>query len=374
MKKLRVGHAGCGSVSIRGILPHITQPDAQEHLELVAVCDVDGERARAVADQFGAERSYNSFEELIQSDDIDMVIIATPIFLHAAQAEMALRAGKHVYVNKSMALTLDEADRVMQAVKDTGLKLVSAPGQMLAPSLSKIRELVQKGDFGHMYWGFANNTGGGHGVEMYQSGNTSIRRDPTWYYKKPSGGPIYDMGVYSLHSVTGILGPVRRVTAMSGIVRNERRFDDQVIDVEMDDNTWMVLDFGHNCFVTVGAGLCHHGVHMYWGQLALYGSDGGVEISKLDDATGWPSELRILRGGSEELIQTPISEHPLLRGEHLTLPEPHIYVDIMHLVDCIRHERTPVASLEHARHVVEVIEKSYIAAHTGVAQQITSTF
>lgn len=376
MRKLRVGHAGCGSVSIRGILPHITQPDAQEQLELVAVCDVDGDRARAVAEQFGAARHYDSFEEMVAADDLDLIILATPIMLHAAQAELAMRSGKHVYVNKAMATTLDEADRVLQASKETGMKLVAAPGQMLAPSLIRIRDMVRNGDFGQMYWGIANNSGGGHGIENYKAGGTAIRRDPTWYYKKPGGGTMYDLAVYSLHSLTGILGTAKSVTAVSGIVRKERQFDDLIIDVEADDNTWLLVEFESNCYVTVGAAFSHGGPHMFWGQLSLYGSEGGIEVTSIHHNSGWPYGIRTIRGNRIEELQIAHTEHPLLNAYHKDIEEPHLYVDIMHLADNVRGGSgvKPIASLEHGRHVVEIIDKGYQAARTGQRQLLTTTF
>ncbi len=374
MKPLRIGHAGCGSVSLRGVLPHVTAPDAGDSIELSAVCDVDGERAKAVAMQFGAPRFYDDYEKMVGDDDLDVIVIATPIPLHATQAELALRSGKHVYVMKTMAVSMEEADRVLRAVDDTGLQFVAAPGQMLAPSIRKIASMVQGGDFGEIYWGFANNTGGGHGIETYASGGHTIRRDPTWYYKKPGGGTMYDLSVYSLHSLTGILGPVRAVTGMSGIVRPTRRFGDQVIDVEMDDNTWLMLDFGNNCFITVGSALSKGGRNLFWGQLALFGSEGGVEVTKIHQASGWPSHLSVRRGGTSEELVVDIREHPLINDHHVDIEEPHCYVDLMHLVECIQTGEKPVASIEHARHVVDVIEKGYLAARTGQRQVVTTTF
>ena len=374
MKKLRIGHAGCGSVSLRGILPHVTQPDAQRQLELSAVCDVDGERARAVASQFGARKHYDDFERMVKDDDLDLIVIATPIPLHAQQAELALRHGKHVYVMKSMAVSVEEADRVLRAVEDTGLQYVAAPGQMLAPSIQKIAAMVRDGDFGKLYWGFANNTGGGHGIEIYESGAHTIRRDPTWYYKKPGGGTMFDLTVYSLHSLTGILGPARAVTGMSGIVRPTRQFGEQVVEVEMDDNTWLMLDFGDNCYVTAGSALSQGGKSLFWGQLALFGSDGGIEVTRIHQASGWPSHMHVKRNGRSEEIVVDIREHPLINEAHAAIEEPHCYVDLMHLAECIKNGTKPVASIEHARHVVEIIEKGYLAARTGQRQTLSTTF
>jgi predicted dehydrogenase len=374
MNRIRIGHAGCGSVSLRGILPHLTAEDMHDIVELVAVCDIDGERAKAVAKQFGAAHSYDSFEEMVNSDDLDLIVIATPISLHAAQAEMALRSGKHVFMNKTMAVNLEEADRVMKAAEESGMQFVSAPGQMHAPVLAKLRGMMKNGDFGRMYWGFAHQSWSGQTAETYDSAGHVIQRDPTWFYKKPGGGTMYDLAVYQLHNVTGLLGPVRSVTAMSGIVQEKRIVSGKSIDVEMDDNTWLLLDFGGSCTVMLGAAFSYDAHYLHGGLLGLFGSDGGIEVVRTDPLSGWPAEIHILRGGEKEIIQADNNQHPLLQGIHGTIQEPHIFVDIMELIDCIRTGNKPVASLEHARHVVEVIDKGYISAQTGQRQYMTTTF
>src|SRR5439155_8997464 len=67
--------------------------------------------------------------------------------------------------------------------------------------------------------------------------------DPSWYFRRPGGGPLYDMAVYALHALTGLLGPAQRVTALSGIRLRERRFAGRLVPTEADDNTVMLLDF-----------------------------------------------------------------------------------------------------------------------------------
>src|SRR5581483_10373699 len=131
MKKVRLGLSGLGSLSQRGILPHLAQPDAQETIELAAVCDVVAERAEETARRYDVERHFSSFDQMLEVADLDAVAIAGPIPVHYEQTMKALAAGKHVYVQKAMTTTLDEANDVVEARKRAGVKLVASPGQML---------------------------------------------------------------------------------------------------------------------------------------------------------------------------------------------------------------------------------------------------
>ena len=74
------------------------------------------------------------------------------------------------------------------------------------------------------------------------------RSIPTWYFRKPGGGPLYDMTAYALHGLTSVLGPAQRVTALSGMVLPQREFGGRSITAEMDDNTVALLDFGDGAF------------------------------------------------------------------------------------------------------------------------------
>ena len=103
---LRAGLVGCGSLSQRGILPHLSEPDAREKVRLVAVADAVVDRARAMAERFGVPNHYPGVEEMLAGAELDLVIVATPVQHHFANALVAVRAGKHVYVQKSMTSTL----------------------------------------------------------------------------------------------------------------------------------------------------------------------------------------------------------------------------------------------------------------------------
>src|SRR6185295_10129307 len=145
------------------------------------------------------------------------------------------------------------ADDLIERGAARGVKLVASPGQPLRPHLRRARELVREGALGRLAWA-ATGAGFGsyHEREGLRQGEDVLSNiNPAWYWRKPGGGPLYDMTVYGLHTLTSVLGPARRVTAMSGVRLGEREFRGQLVPCDADDNTLMVLDFGDSLFAFV---------------------------------------------------------------------------------------------------------------------------
>jgi predicted dehydrogenase len=116
--------------------------------ELVAICDLDRERAQKVADQAGGARVETSLHELLSSDDIDAVAIATPASTHHGIARAALTAGKHVMVEKPLADTGIKGRDMVRAAAERGLVLMADHTYCYTPAVLKIRELVAEGALG----------------------------------------------------------------------------------------------------------------------------------------------------------------------------------------------------------------------------------
>ena len=380
---VRTGLIGCGSLSLIGILPQLAEPDARERVELVAVCDVNEERARETAARFDVPDAYANAQELIDRDDIDLVLVVTPIEYHYPIAMAALRAGKHVYVQKTMASTYAEARDMVETARERGLTLVAAPGQMLAPAMQAMKALVTTGALGDVYWAWGN-TGGWYHDEPTRRGVGALGAvDPSWYYRA-AGGPLRDVTVYVLHSLTGILGPAQRVTAMSGIRAPVRHWRGTEIPVEVDDNSLLLLDFGEARFAMAGGQASRTGPLVQWGAMGIYGSGGAVETLEIEPLSGHPTRLSVAaRDGAaeqaglrrlEDGAYGPTTWLPYVTETHAAIPEPHVYADILHAVDCIEHDTPPLVSGEHGAHVVEIIEKGYLAARTGQTQTLESRF
>jgi predicted dehydrogenase len=361
-RRLGIGVAGAGSIGIRGALQHLCLDDVQDKCWLAAVCDPVPGRAAAAAEKYGVARAYESYEDLLADETVDVVTLGSPIGLHFEQGLAAVKAGKHVHFNKTMTTTCAEATALIDAAASAGVKLTACPGQMLRPENRKIRELIRDGALGRLAWaatgaGFGNY----HENERLRTGDDVLTTvNPSWYWRKPGGGPMYDMTVYGLHSLTGVLGPAKRVTGMSGTALREREYRGQVYQCDAEDNTFLVLDFGDTVFAYVYGALC--GGLVPFGMPAYFGTKGQIIGTQFN---GQPIDFGPLEGNHA-------LPHNL--GRHRELDEGHVFEDIMQLVQLVREGTPTPSTAEHARHVIEIIEAGYTAAVTGQTQELTTSF
>ena len=362
---VRVGIVGAGSISVRGIIPHLSQEDVQDRVRITAVCDPFPGRAQAAAEKFNIPAAYESYEELLESGNVDAVTLASPIGMHYEQGKLAIEHGVHVHFNKTMTTTVDEADELIALAKERNIKLVASPGRMLNPINQYIRRLIMDGGLGTLIWAATGATAFGryHVEESVRQGDDVLSNiNPTWYFRRPGGGPLYDMTVYSLHTLTGILGPAKRVTALSGIRIHEREFRGEMIPCDMDDNTLILLDYGEALFALVygvaGGALLRTLLPLMMNP-AFFGTKGTIIGDKLND------EPIKVDGGNDAL--------PHVIGPHTSMVESHVFEDIMQLVDWIREEKQTIVTAGHARHVIEIIEAAYRSSETGQVQELHTT-
>jgi predicted dehydrogenase len=181
------------------------------------------------------------------------------------------------------------------------------------------------------------------------------------------------MTSYALHALTSVLGPAKRVTALSGVVVPVREFAGRTIAPDMDDNTVALIDFGDGvCGVAYGTAsgelLDDFGAACYFGTdgeirgLLLNGEPfdfPGRELTTDAPTSDWDMQMRVL---------------PHVTGAHRHLPESHVFEDIMQLVDWVRNSVESPVTAEHARHVIDIIESTYRSADTGRVQDLSTTF
>ncbi len=187
---VRIGVVGAGSISIRGIMPHLSQEDVQDRVRLAAVCDPMPGRAEAAAERFGIPKSFTTYEELLESGDVDAVTIASPIGLHYEQGKQALLADKHIHFNKTMTTTVVEANELIDLATERNLRIVASPGEMIRPHNVRIKELVVEGAIGTLVWAACGAAFGTyHEKESVRHGDDVLQNvDPSWYFRKPGGG------------------------------------------------------------------------------------------------------------------------------------------------------------------------------------------
>ncbi len=373
---VRIGVVGVGSLALEAILPHLGQEDVQDRLRVTALCDPVPGRAEAAAQRFGVSRAFTDCAEMLARGVVDAVTIAAPIGLHYRLGKLAVDAGKHVHFNKTMTTTVAEATDLIETARAKGLKLVASPGQVLHPRIQRIKQLIADGAIGTLCWAAC---GGGFGTyhegERARQGDDILSNvDPTWYFRKPGGGPLYDMTVYSLHELTSVLGPASRVTAMSGIRIKERQYRGQPLRCEADDNTLMLLDYGNSLFSLVygtAAGVIgayvNHSTASYFGTA---GTVGGMTLN--GEPFDYPGRAQTEQAKAAGNRHFQILPH--VAGPHQAIVDSHVFEDIMQLVDRVREDKPSPVTAEQARHVVDIIESAYRSAETGQAQRLTTAF
>jgi predicted dehydrogenase len=293
---------------------------------------------------------------MLAESDADAVVNLTPIQAHAGTTLAALQAGKHVYSEKPAATSLADARRLRDEATRRGLTFVAAPSVMLFPQVRFAQELVQRGAIGQVNAALGRGYGGVPPWGGYPS-------DPSPFFAR-GGGPLADMGVYPLHAITGILGPVRRVSAFASQIQDSFLVEDGTfagkrIPVEVEDNWHLLLDFGDGRIASVTANNVARDSRAP--QMELFGLDGTIAVDLLDVSA--PVET-LLPGEGWQEQQLP----------HQRDAGPDHLLGVEHLIDCITGGSPPIASIDHAIHVIEILEAAATSSRTGKAVELESTF
>lgn len=352
--KTKLALVGVGDVAQRDYLPELHR--ISDRVELVAVCGRTEERARSVAHRYGADAWYTDYHRMLEETGADAVVNLTPMQLHAEVNLAALEAGRHLYTEKPVASSLREAEQIRDVARRRDLKLVCAPSVLLFPQVRYARSLVEDDVIGEVFSASGNGLAG---VPPWK-GFTS---DPTQFFSL-GGGPLVDIGVYPLHALTGILGPARRVVAMTAKCQDTFVVEDgpakgKEIRIEVDDNWKLLLDLGGSRLASITANYCVQDSRAP--ELEIHGLRGTIAVNLLDVA----APIEVMREGSEwEQVEVP---HDRSSG-------PDHILGVEHLVSCIREGKEPVPSVEHAIHVLEIVERGAQSSLTGEILELESTF
>ena len=215
MAPLRLALLGCGDVAQRDYLPEFHRLAGRA--ELVAVCTRTPERLRWAQQHYQIPYGYTEFQQMLAEHAADAVINLTPIPLHDATNRAILEAGYHLYSEKPAARSARSARTLASLAHQHGLQALCAPSIRLFPQLQFVRQLLAEETIGPVHSAHGQGLFGVPPWEGYPS-------DPTPFFAA-GAGPMLDMGVYPLHALTALLGPVRRVTALVARVQESFTVD-----------------------------------------------------------------------------------------------------------------------------------------------------
>jgi predicted dehydrogenase len=346
---INVGIIGCGNIS--GI--YLENGKIFDAFTIVAVADIEMERARARAAEYGVPRAC-TVDELLADPTIDLVINLT---IPAAHAEVALRvveAGKSVYNEKPLATTRADGQALLAAAAARGVRVGCAPDTFLGGGLQTCRKLIDDGWIGRPVAATAF---------MMSHGPESWHPNPYFFYQ-PGAGPMFDMGPYYLTSLIHLIGPVRRVTGSAQITFAERTVTNQynygdTIPVNTATHVVGVLDFVGGAVGTIittfdvwSSGLP---------RIEIYGTAGSLSVP---DPNTFDGPVRIRRVGAQVWSDVALSHGFTKNSRGLGVAD---------MASAIRSGRPHRANGEMAYHVLDLMHAVHDASQEGRHIEVAST-
>jgi predicted dehydrogenase len=300
-----IGYGGAFNMG-RAHAEYITQTDG---LELAAICDLDAARTAVAQEDFAGIQTYNAVAEMLASPAIDLAVIVLPHNLHAPVSIQCSQAGKHVICEKPMALTVDEATRMIEAARAAGKMLSVFHNRRQDDSYRTLHKIIRE----------ENLLGEVFNIEIWSGG---FARPGTWWRssKEISGGLLYDWGAHFLDWLLGLVpGPIESVTGYF-----QKRLWHEVSN---EDHGQAVIKFENGCIASIQMSTIAHAHKPAWWVLGEKGAavdrGGYYEVTGDFQAAGHPATLRVPYSPKSEwqAYYANIADHLLRGAELMVKPE-----------------------------------------------------
>lgn len=347
MPALKIGVIGTGSISDM----HLQSYDKNPQAELIAVCDLNEQRAEKAAAKYGAKLVYTDYRKLLANPDIDAVSICTWNNSHAEISIAALEAGKHVLVEKPLCRTVEEAQRVQDAVRATGKLLQVGFVRRYDPNAQLLRTFADQGEFGDIY--FAKTS--------------SIRRlgNPGGWFadiERSGGGPLIDIGVHVIDLCWYMMGRPKPVSVSANTYRklgnrsNVRYLSFyKAADYDADQNTVedmanALIRFDNGASLLVDVSFTLHAKENIT-SIKLFGEKGGFEVDP---------EIAIVTEKHNVILNvTPQTDH---KGFDFNAA---FQAEIDHFIACVESGATPLSPVEDGVEIMKILCGIYESAAKG---------
>jgi predicted dehydrogenase len=352
METIRVALVGCGRISDLHELGYRGREDAR----IAAVCDASKRRARQKAKSWGVDRVYSDYHELLSDSAVDLVELLVPHHLHAEMTIAACRAGMHVSVQKPMALTVAEADRMIEAAERTGVTLRVYENFVFYPPHVRAKEMIEAGEIGEPQM-IRIHVGTGRSETEWKVPLSA------WWWRideeKCGGGPlIFDHGYHLFSLAHSLMGDVERVYAwmdrspVGGVVPPQIAEVDAPATIMFQFRSprrYGVLDFTHTPDMVMDS--------IYYAdddRVEVIGDKGILFVNRCTARTVDLPALMIFRDGRTTAI-------PVERvGWHDS------FIDCTrHLIDVLRNGGEPVLDGPTGKAVLQFTLAAHISARDG---------
>lgn len=341
MRRIGFGVIGCGGIANYFHLPELC---SIEEVDVVAVADIKENRARITADKFKVSNWYTDYRKLLEREDVEAVVVATPHPTHSPITVDAIRAGKHVIIQKPMATRVKDAETVVECVKrHKELKVMVLPFVYFDnPYFDYVEELIRNEHLGKVC--MARIRVAHSGPEKYQDDVARMFSEEggdCWFFDKEQadGGALFDMGVYAFTMANLLFGKARRLISIMDTLDKKASVEDSAAIV-MNMETGKIV-------VAETAWTQARGAN----EIVIYGVKGMVV---------W-----------EDFLGNPIVKHYDSSSSSWKIPslprekEPqHTH---RHFVKCIIEDTVPIGTVEEGKYLVELMEAARRSSEEGRA-------
>ncbi len=360
-KTYGVGIMGAGNISAA----YLRLAPLFRNLEVRAIADIIPEAARKRAEEYKV--AAQTPDELLKNSELDVIVNLTIPSTHFPVSKDILSAGKHAYSEKPFVLSVEEGTQLKAMAAERGLKVGSAPDTFLGGAHQQARSIIDSGKLGRI----ASGT-----MHVMSRGMEHWHPNPDFFFQ-PGGGPILDLGPYYITDLISLVGPIKRVSAFTGMARAEREvtaegpFKGTFIKVGTPTTIHAILEFHSGAIITLGASwdVSSHGHH----NIELYGTEGTVYVP---DPNFFNGDVKITdRTGTKEKVAA--WDHPFgVANQNLDTPTPRANyrnAGLADMMDAFETGRQARCDLDVALHAVDVMTSILKAGDTGQVITLSTT-
>lgn len=342
MKNVRVGLVGSQFISAI----HLESVRAAPHAEVVAVASATAEHARAFAERHGIARWFTDYRQMFALPEVDLVVLGLPNDLHCDATLAAAAAGKHVVCEKPLALNLAEADRMIDACRRAGVKLMYAEELCFAPKYVRLKQLVDEGALGT--------------IHLVKQAEKHDGPHAAWFWdvRRSGGGVTMDMGCHAIEFFRWLVGRPGKKAAVRSVyadlatrVHGQRTAGDDVA-------TLIVTLEGDVTGIAEESWAKPGGMD---DRAEVYGSE-GVAYADLLRGNSIHTYSRRGYGYSVEKAGGTAGWSFTIYEEAWNYGFPQ---EMAHFIACVRDDRQPLCTGEDGRAVLEALLAAYASAGQG---------
>ncbi|MDN4476081.1 Gfo/Idh/MocA family oxidoreductase [Demequina sp. SYSU T00192] len=363
MAKLRVGIIGLGFIGTQKHLVGLAQH--QDKAEVVAFCDYEIDRAEKALAAHGAEGAYatTDYKELLADPSIDVVHVCTWNVSHKEITIAALEAGKHVLVEKPMAVTGADAHEMAETAKRVGKKLSVGFQYRFRNEAQFLRKAIDEGRLGEIYAAKA------HAVRRRGVPIWGVFTDET----KQGGGPLIDLGGHAIDQALWFMNNYE-IESVTGVVNYKLGdkpegnmagpWDPETYTVE--DSAFGFVKFTNGASLFVEAAWALNVQDSREGCVTLMGTDGGADTDMLPGKNDLKVTLNNVQGG--ELVKTSPEPGAAYFGAPGGAPDGFTYMGGLEAeawLNCIINDTDPYVTADQAAVVTDILDAIYTSARTG---------